>query len=48
MRAPNDNTAVKGPRGQWLTPPRHGRRRLMNPSAYGQLRAFRMRIESLP
>ena len=40
MRAPNDNTAAKGLRGWWLTPPRHGIRRLINPWAYGHLRAF--------
>ena len=40
MRAPNDNTAAKGLRGWWLTPPRHGIRRLINPWAYGHRRAF--------
>jgi hypothetical protein len=40
MRAPSDNTAAKGLRGWWLTPPRHGIRRLINPWAYGHLRAF--------
>ena len=40
MRAPNDNTAAKGLRGWWLTPPRHGIRRLINPRAYGHLRTF--------
>ena len=40
MRAPNDNTAAKGLRGWWLTPPPHGIRRLINPWAYGHLRAF--------
>ena len=40
MRAPNDNTAAKGLRGWWLTPPRHGIRRLINPWAYRHLRAF--------
>jgi hypothetical protein len=40
MRAPNDNTAAKGLRGWWLTPPRHDIRRLINPWAYGHLRPF--------
>jgi hypothetical protein len=40
MRAPNDNTAAKGLRGWWLTPPRRRIRRLINPWAYGHLRAF--------
>ena len=40
MRAPNDNTAAKGLRGWWLTPPRHGIRRMINPGAYRHLRAF--------
>ena len=40
MRAPNDSTAAKGLRGRWLTPPRHGIRRLINPGAYRHLRAF--------
>ena len=40
MNASNDNTAAKGLRGWWLTPPRHGMRRLINPWACGHLRAF--------
>jgi hypothetical protein len=40
MRAPNDNTSAKGLRGWWLTPPRHGIRRPINPWAYHHLRAF--------
>jgi len=47
MRAPNDNTATKGPRGWLLTPPRQGIRRLINPWAYCHLRAFGVRIEAL-
>jgi hypothetical protein len=47
MRAPNDNTATKGPRGWLLTPPRPGIRRLINPWAYCHLRAFGVRIEAL-
>jgi hypothetical protein len=48
MRAPNVNTAAKGLRGWWLTPPRHGIRRLIDPSAYCHLRAFEVRIEAQP
>ena len=49
MRALNDNTAARGLRGWWLTPPRHGIRRLIHPWAYGcYLRAFGVRIEALP
>ena len=48
MRAPTGNTAAKGPRGSWLTPPRHGIRRLINPWAYCYLRAFEVRFEALP
>jgi hypothetical protein len=40
MRAPSDNTAAKGLRGWWLTPPRHGIRRLISPWAYRHRRAF--------
>jgi hypothetical protein len=40
MNAPNDNTAAKGLRGWWLTPPRHDIRRPINPSAYRHLGAF--------
>jgi hypothetical protein len=47
MRAPNDDTATKSPRGWLLTPPRHGIRRLINPWAYCHLRAFGVRIEAL-
>jgi hypothetical protein len=48
MRAPNDNTAAKGLRGWWPTPPRHGMRRLVNPWAHCQLGTFGVRIEELP
>ena len=40
MNAPNDNTAPKGLRGWWLSPPRPGMQRLINPVAYRHLRAF--------
>jgi len=40
MNAPNDNTAVKGLREWWLSPPRPGMRRLINPWEYRHLRAF--------
>ena len=38
MNAPNDNTAPKGLRGWWLTPPRPGLQRLINPWEYRHLR----------
>jgi hypothetical protein len=41
MRALNDNTAAKGLRGWYLTPPRHGIRHLINPVVC-------IRIEALP
>jgi hypothetical protein len=40
MNARNDNTAAKGMRGWWLSPPRSGMRRLINPWEYRHLRAF--------
>ena len=40
MRAPNDNTAPKGLRGQWASPPRSGIRRLIVPYEYRHLRVF--------
>ena len=40
MNAPNDNTAAKGLRGWWQSPPRPGLQRLINPWEYGHLRAF--------
>jgi hypothetical protein len=40
MNAPNDNTAAKGLRGWWRSPPRPGMQRLINPIEYRHLRAF--------
>jgi len=40
MNAPNDDTAAKGVRGWWATPPRTGMQRLINPWEYRHLRAF--------
>ncbi len=40
MNAPNDNTAARGLRGWWLTPPRPGMQRLINPWEYRHLRLF--------
>ena len=40
MNAPNDNTAAKGLRGWWLTPPRPGLQRLIHPWEYRHIRAF--------
>ena len=40
MNARNDNTAAKGMRGWWLSPPRSGMRRLINPWEYRHLGAF--------
>ena len=40
MYAPNDNTAAKRLRRWWLTPPRPGLQRLINPIEYRHLRAF--------
>jgi hypothetical protein len=40
MHAPNDNTAPKGLRGWWLSPPRPGMHRLINPWEYRHLRVF--------
>jgi hypothetical protein len=40
MNARNDNTTAKGMRGWWLSPPRSGMRRLINPWEYRHLRAF--------
>jgi hypothetical protein len=39
MNAPNDNTAPKGLRGWWASPPRSGARRWINPWEYRHLRA---------
>ena len=38
MNAPDDNTAAKGLRGWWLSPPRPGMLRLINPWEYRHLR----------
>jgi len=40
MNAPSDNTAPKGLRGWWLTPPRPGLQRLLIPWEYRHLRFF--------
>lgn len=40
MNAPNDNTAAKRLRSWWLTPPRPGMQRLINPWEYRHVRAF--------
>ena len=40
MNAPSDNTAAKGLRGWWQTPPRPGMQRLINPWEYRHLRVF--------
>ena len=40
MNALNDNTARKGLRGWWLSPPRPGMQRLINPWEYRHLRVF--------
>ena len=40
MNAPNDNTAAKRLRRWWLTPPRPGLQRLINPIEYRHLRGF--------
>lgn len=40
MNAANDNTARKGLRGWWLSPPRPGPQRLINPWDYHHLRVF--------
>ena len=45
MYAPNDNTAPRGLRGWWLTPPRSGMQRIISPWEYRHLRAWaRVRI----
>ncbi|HYB14607.1 MAG TPA: hypothetical protein VEF71_03950 [Streptosporangiaceae bacterium] len=38
MNAPNGNTAAKGLRGWWLSPPRPGMHRLISPWEYRHLR----------
>jgi hypothetical protein len=40
MNASNDNTAPKGLRGWWASPPRTGMRRLIVPYEYRHLRFF--------
>jgi len=40
MNAHNDNTAPKGLRGWWLTPPRPGLQRMIHPWEYRHLRGF--------
>ena len=40
MNAPDDNTAAKGLRGWWASPPRPGMQRFINPWEYRHLRAF--------
>ncbi len=40
MNAPNDNTAAKGLRGWWLSPPRTGMQRLIAPWEYRHVRGF--------
>jgi hypothetical protein len=40
MSTPSDNTAPRGLRGWWLTPPRPGLQRLINPLEYRHLRAY--------
>jgi hypothetical protein len=39
MNASHDNTAPRGLRGWWASPPRSGSRRLINPMEYRHLRA---------
>jgi hypothetical protein len=40
MNAPNANTAAKGLREWWASPPRSGMQRLINPWEYRHLRVF--------
>jgi hypothetical protein len=47
MNAPNDNTAPRGLRGWWASPPRSGMRRVISPWEYRHLHAWaRVRIAS--
>ena len=39
MNAPRDNSALKGLRGWWLSPPRPGMQRLISPWEYRHLHA---------
>jgi len=40
MHAPNDNTAPRGLRGWWASPPRSGMQRIIIPWEYRHLRAW--------
>ena len=40
MNAPHDNTAARRLRRWWLTPPRPGLQRLINPIEYRHIRGF--------
>jgi hypothetical protein len=40
MNAPHDNTAPKGLRGWWASPPRSGMQRIISPWEYRHLRAW--------
>jgi hypothetical protein len=40
MNASSDNTAPRGLRGRWLSPPRSGTHLLINPLEYRHLRAY--------
>ena len=40
MSAPNDNTAARGLRGWWLSPPRSGLQRLIAPWEYRHVRVY--------
>ena len=40
MSTPSDNTAPRGLRGWWLTPPRPGLQRLIHPWEYRHIRRF--------
>ena len=40
MHAPNDNTAPRGLRGWWASPPRCGMQRIISPWEYRHLRAW--------
>ena len=40
MNASSDNTAPRGLRGWWLSPPRSGTHLLINPLEYRHLRAY--------
>ena len=40
MNAPHDNTAAKGLRGWWASPPRSGMQRIISPWEYRHLRGW--------